>query len=453
MLFAWRGERQEPLVDESDFSLWNDDEPFRPNVVAHDGRLNAVVVGASVDSRGFDHESLEATYRRHQLETPFGERLNDLDREARPVADVAHRLDVGDLDAGRFDSDFDFRRHIVSGRARFALSPHQNFGVRAIGGWSDGVLPPQRQFGDRRHRIGARLRLQAGGRRLDGARQSRILARLAQRAEGVRLLRRRPRQPVGARRADAPWLNGVGWGIGVGDVRVDFGYKVDDIPSSLQVLSALGRTFLIITHAACALLAHSVVAFLLAYACAGARRPGEGCARAGHDRPATIECAMCVPDRFRKMLDSGGVLHLRVQAELWESRPVWDRLVYPAIIRVFRLVRAASGGELSITDTPARRRAMPPCPIRCRSQLDLGHRRSHHASQKYYVHVVVTLGTLAEREVDAVGDAVFGRESEANGLGSLGRLVFRTVLQVSDYLQSVTSETRSRKLSGADLLK
>ena len=30
-LFAWRGERQESLVDESDFSLWNDDEPFRPN--------------------------------------------------------------------------------------------------------------------------------------------------------------------------------------------------------------------------------------------------------------------------------------------------------------------------------------------------------------------------------------------------------------------------------------
>ena len=43
-------------------------------------------------------------------------------------------------------SDFDFRRHIVSGRARVPLSPHQDFGARVIGGWSDGVLPPQRQF-------------------------------------------------------------------------------------------------------------------------------------------------------------------------------------------------------------------------------------------------------------------------------------------------------------------
>jgi hypothetical protein len=41
----------------------------------------------------------------------------------------------------------------------------------------------------------------------------------------------------------APWLNGIGWGIGVGDVRVEFGYKVNDIPGSLQVLVRLGRGF------------------------------------------------------------------------------------------------------------------------------------------------------------------------------------------------------------------
>ena len=34
----------------------------------------------------------------------------------------------------------------MSARARLALSEHQTFGVRAIGGWSEGVLPPQRQF-------------------------------------------------------------------------------------------------------------------------------------------------------------------------------------------------------------------------------------------------------------------------------------------------------------------
>ena len=43
-----------------------------------------------------------------------------------------------------------------------------------------------------------------------------------------------------------------------------------------------------------------------------------------------------------------------------------------------------------------------------------------------------------------VGDAVFGNDAEANRLGSLAKLVFRTVLQVSDYLQSVSAETRGR---------
>lgn len=167
---------------------------------------------------------------------------------------------------------------------------------------------------------------------------------------------------------------------------------------------------------------------------------------------ATVEVRDVVPERFKKMLETGSVLHLRLQAELWESRPVWDRLVYPAITRVFRLARAASGGDVSIADAGSSA-SYPTVPNPLPILLDLGNRDRVTASQKYYVHVVATLGTLAEREVDAAGDAVFGRESEANGLGSLGRLVFRTVLQVSDYMQSVTSETKSRKMSGAELLR
>ena len=85
--------------------------------------------------------------------------------------------------------------------------------------------------------------------------------------------------------------------------------------------------------------------------------------------------------------------------------------------------------------------------------VDLGDTTRVSAAERYYVHVIATLGTLAEREADEVGDAVFGRPSEANGLGSLGRLVFRTVLQVNDYLQSVSAEAKSRRTTGADILK
>jgi hypothetical protein len=168
---------------------------------------------------------------------------------------------------------------------------------------------------------------------------------------------------------------------------------------------------------------------------------------------ATIEVRDVVPDRFKKMLEAGNVLHLRLQAELWESRPVWDRLVYPAITRVFRLARSASGGDVSIADGAGGSMTYPTASNALPVLVDLGSRDRVTPSQKYYVHVVATLGTLADREVDAAGDAVFGRESETNGLGSLGRLVFRTVLQVSDYMQSVSAETKSRKMLGSDLLK
>jgi hypothetical protein len=167
---------------------------------------------------------------------------------------------------------------------------------------------------------------------------------------------------------------------------------------------------------------------------------------------ATVEVRDVVPDRFKKMLETGNVLHLRLQTELWESRPVWDRLVFPAITRVFRLARAASGGDVSIADAGSSA-SYPTVPNPLQILVDLGNRDRVTASQKYYVHVVATLGTLAEREVDAAGDAVFGREAEANGLGSFGRMVFRTALKISDYMQSVSGETRSRKMSGAEILR
>ena len=150
---------------------------------------------------------------------------------------------------------------------------------------------------------------------------------------------------------------------------------------------------------------------------------------------ASIELRDLVPDRFNRLLDENGMLHLRLQAELWESRPVWDRLVYPAVVRAIRLTK----GTLPPNPTPL--------------ALEIGHRDRIVATGRYYLHVIATIGTLAERDVDDVGDAVFGRPSETNTLGSLGRAIFRTARQISDYLQSVSAEAKSKKISGNDLLK
>ena len=168
---------------------------------------------------------------------------------------------------------------------------------------------------------------------------------------------------------------------------------------------------------------------------------------------ATIEIRDPLPDRFRRLIEEGGVLHLRIQAELWESRPVWDRLVFPAIVRVYRFARGLSGSGISIADSAGTTSFYAAAPNPMGMTIECGQSARIAASARYYLRLTATAGTLAQRDADDVGDVVFGRESESTGLGSLGRAIFRTVVKVSDYLQSVSAEATSKRMSGADLLK
>lgn len=236
-LLAWRNERQEPLRVESDFSVWNGDDAFRANLPAADGRLSAIVVGATVTSDDFDRESLEMSYRRHQLDSLFGQRVHGPEHDS----DMTRRWRIewtSEISKpGGLQSDFDFRRHIVAGRAELPLSPHQDFNVRAIGGWSEGVLPPQRLFAlggigsvhgyDFKEQVGNSMAL------------VNLEYSLGERAglRGIGFL------DVGKAMPAAESLKGVGFGIGVGDFRLDFGYKLNDVPGSLQVTLRFVRTF------------------------------------------------------------------------------------------------------------------------------------------------------------------------------------------------------------------
>jgi len=168
---------------------------------------------------------------------------------------------------------------------------------------------------------------------------------------------------------------------------------------------------------------------------------------------ATIEVSDLLPDRFKRHIDEGGVLHLRLEAELWESRPVWDRLVFPAIVRVLRLGRVAQRNEISVNDSAGSTRTYPSAPNPLPVAIELGSSTRLAASAKYYVHIMATLGTLAEKDAEDAGDAVFGREQDTTGLSALGRRLFRTVIKVSDYLQSVSAETTTKKTQGSELLK
>jgi hypothetical protein len=236
LLGAWRGERHEALPLETDFSLWNGDEPFRPNTAAGSGRMNSLIVGGSLSGEKFDRESLDATYRRHQLDTLFGEPLPDPRRaNAQPPQ---WRVDwTSEFSSpGALASDFDFGRHILSGRYRRTLTPHQEFGARAIRGWSGGTLPPQRLFA-----IGG-IGSVHGYEFKEAIGESMTLVNLE-----YALGWRHAFQVFGfydAGRIDStPWLKGIGWGIGAGGIRVDFGYRTSDIPGSLKVTLRFGRSF------------------------------------------------------------------------------------------------------------------------------------------------------------------------------------------------------------------
>jgi len=168
---------------------------------------------------------------------------------------------------------------------------------------------------------------------------------------------------------------------------------------------------------------------------------------------ATIQIRDVIPDRFKKIIERGGQLHLRLQAELWESRPVWDRLVYPAIVRVFRMAHRPPGRDLTIDDASGVSTVVASMPNPWEVLVDLGGRDRIASPEHYYLHVVATIGTLAERDAEEVNDAVFGRESDDNTLGAFGRMLFRTALRVGDYLQSVSAEAKSRRIDGAEIIR
>jgi hypothetical protein len=166
--------------------------------------------------------------------------------------------------------------------------------------------------------------------------------------------------------------------------------------------------------------------------------------KASRDVVCTIELRDVLPEKFIRLIDAGHALHLRVQTELWESRPVWDRLVFPAIVQVLRLARVPPGRDISVASSTGKTLSYPELPNPLPVDVQIGKSDRVTRDARYYVHVIATLGTLPEREIDDVGDAVFGRPSEANGLGSFGRMLFRGMIEISDYLQSQTVDVKSK---------
>ena len=231
-LVAWRDESHGALTNETGYGLFRDDHPFRLNTAADAGDLRALLLGYTLDTRGLTRESPGERYRRHQLDDLF-----------QSFSDRDHGLRIewrSELAPAAFEHDFDFSRHVLNARGWLETSPGRTWSGRAIVGVSNGVLPPQRVFGVGgigtvhgyafKESVGERMLLLNGEFRQRFGRSG--LSGLAF-VDAGRVYRPLPGSPD-------EWLNGVGLGLEFGrDARVEFGWRLDDVPNSLQVLFRL----------------------------------------------------------------------------------------------------------------------------------------------------------------------------------------------------------------------
>ncbi len=236
ILASWRDLEHEPLANTADYAVFRDGgDTFRPNQQATAGDLRAVVLGYTLDTRGLEEESLERTYERHLFSSLFG---------TTGSRKSGVRLEwTSELATEGLGGDFDFTRHIVNARSYGQFGSH-GFRVRTLAGGSSGVLPPQRQFalGGIGSVHGYSFKEAAG----EGMFLFNVEYRLGSRSpNGARLMAffdaGRVWTPVVGSRDD--WLKGIGGGFEIGEFRVEFGWRLDDIPQSLQVLVRFGPTF------------------------------------------------------------------------------------------------------------------------------------------------------------------------------------------------------------------
>jgi hypothetical protein len=234
-LVAWRSEEHLSLANETNYGFFRDDHEFRPNLPIQEGDLRSLVVGYTFDSRGLTREEPGERFRRHLVDSLFG---NFSEREHGARVDW-----TSEFAPASFDQDFDFNRHIMNARAWIETSPTRMLSGRTLVGFSGGTLPPQRVFAiggigtvhgySFKEAAGERMLLFNGEfRQRFGRSDSGVIAFI----DSGRVYR-----PVAGSTED--WLTGVGVGLELGGARVEFGWRLDDIPSSFQVLFRLSPSF------------------------------------------------------------------------------------------------------------------------------------------------------------------------------------------------------------------
>jgi outer membrane protein insertion porin family len=243
IMASMRWDRHESLVNETDYSFFRDDHEFPPNPPIEGGDVHALVLAYTFDTRGVDSGTPGDAFRHHRLED-----LYDSNRREAPGIRVSF---TNEFAGGGLGGDFEFNRHIINSGTYLALGNRQFLGARALFGFSGGTLPIERRFAlggigsvhgyAFKESVGEQMALFNLEYRLEITRGWRgdskhgILALLAFYDAG------RVGDPIGGSRSD--WLQGTGFGLQSGPVRVEFGFRANDIPDSRQILVRINPTF------------------------------------------------------------------------------------------------------------------------------------------------------------------------------------------------------------------
>ena len=236
-----RWDRHEPLLNATDFSFFRDDATFRMNPPVDDQRVHTWIIGYTFDTRPMTGAGEKRTYERHLRDNLFGFGLRQ---------QPGLRLEWSSELAGhRLGGDARFDRHIMNLRGYLAFSDRQLFAARGIVGVSNGVLPIERRFAlggiGTVHGYAFKETVGTGMALVNAEYRVRLLRGARYNRNGLAVFgfydAGRVTGPLDGSSTD--WLQGTGFGVGISGIRVEFGFRANDIPRSRQVLVRLGPTF------------------------------------------------------------------------------------------------------------------------------------------------------------------------------------------------------------------
>jgi hypothetical protein len=236
-----RWDRHEPLGNATGYSFFRDDAAYRQNTAIVDQRVNAFVAGYTFDTRPLSGAGSPATFERHVKDSLFGHGL----RQA-----PGFRFEWTSELAGRgMKGDADFDRHVLNARAYVATTSRTILSMRGLFGFSNGTLPVERLFS-----IGGIGSVHGYGfKEMSGTGMALLNAEYRINLSGGRLRDAanvfvfydagRVSKALAPENAGREWLRGVGAGVGAGGVRIEFGFRANDIPRSRQILVRFSPTF------------------------------------------------------------------------------------------------------------------------------------------------------------------------------------------------------------------